>query len=64
MNIKLTEAQRRTISRARKPVRVVDPRSQRAYVLIPAEAYQRMRDALDAEPVDPSFYEFEEEGRR
>ncbi len=65
MSIRLTEAQRRAVARSRRePVQVIDPRSKETYVLLRAAAYERIRRALEAEAVDPSFFEFEDEAPR
>jgi hypothetical protein len=60
MNITLTPEQRHAVQRADKPIRVLDPDSQREYVLLRADLYERMRQVVEAEVVDPSLYEFEE----
>jgi hypothetical protein len=58
--IELTERQRQEIATSKQPVRIHDRQSNRDYVLVRAEIFERMRQALEAEKVDPSFYEFEE----
>jgi hypothetical protein len=40
-----------------EPVRVEDPESHTAYVVIREDAYRRLRDAVEIETVDPSFFE-------
>jgi hypothetical protein len=46
--------------RGEEPVRTLDPNSKRRYVLLRAELYERVRQLLQAEAIDPSLYEFEE----
>jgi hypothetical protein len=59
--IELTEQQRREVKEANgDAVRAFDPESKQEYVLLRAEAYQRLRELAEAEVVDPSLYEFEE----
>ncbi len=59
--IELTEQQRREVKEANgDAVRAVDPESKQEYVLLRAEAYQRLRELSEAEVVDPSLFEFEE----
>lgn len=41
-----------------EPVRLEDPETHLAYVLVKEEVYQRLREAFGVEKVDPSFYEF------
>jgi hypothetical protein len=43
-----------------EPVIALDPETNQTYVLLRADLYRRLRDLLEAEVVDPSFYEFEE----
>jgi hypothetical protein len=48
MRIELTEEQRRTVEQeAGRPVEVVDPGTERSYMLIPREAYEKVRDVLE-----------------
>jgi hypothetical protein len=46
MTISLSPEQQSALDQARGPLRVIDPRTNTAYVLIPAEAYE---DAAEAE---------------
>lgn len=62
--IELTVEQRQAVDGAADPVRVVDPASHREYVLVRAEVFDKMKRALEAEVIDPSFYEFEEPSPR
>jgi PHD/YefM family antitoxin component YafN of YafNO toxin-antitoxin module len=50
MSIELTEQQQQTLDAfGRSPVRVIDPRTNNAYVLIPAAEYEAVREALEDE---------------
>ncbi len=61
MSIELSEELRREVERAGQvPVRLVDPQTKEEFVVLRADIYQRLRRLLDAERIDPSFYEFEE----
>ena len=62
--IELSHEQREAVNGGENPVRVVDPASQHEYILIRAEAFEKMKRLLEAEVVDPSFYEFEEKPAR
>jgi hypothetical protein len=55
--IELTEEQRQAAA-ANPELRLIDPLTRKAYVLVSADHYERLRRVL--EEVDPSFYEFEE----
>ena len=49
-NIELTREQQRALdSQGRKPQRVIDPRTDTAYVLVPENEYEAMRELLDDE---------------
>lgn len=55
MSLHLTEEQRQEVRRAnREPVRLTDPETQQEYVLLRAEAYERLKslvyDDSDFEP--------------
>src|SRR5438094_684948 len=55
--IQLTEEQSQAVAAQQgRPVEVIDPVRRRSYVLIAAEAYQRVRDMLEAEdrPAQPA----------
>lgn len=43
-----------------EPVRLEDPETRRAYVLVRAEVYERMRALAAIDHVDRSLYEFGE----
>jgi hypothetical protein len=61
MSIELSEELRREIGRAgREPLRLVDPETKEEFVVLRADVYERLRRLLDAEQIDPSFYEFEQ----
>lgn len=50
MSQNLTDVLLATMSTTpREPVRVIDPTTQQAYVLLRAEVYERMRSTLEAE---------------
>jgi hypothetical protein len=59
MGIELTLEQRQALERTAEPVRLQDPRTQREYILMRAEVFDRMKKLLEAETVDPSLYEFD-----
>ena len=47
----LTDEQCRAIAACRElPLRLIDPTSHRAYVLIPAAEYERLQNLLDEDP--------------
>jgi hypothetical protein len=47
MSVKLTEEQRQALeARPDEPLRLIDPRTQQAYVLVRAELYDQMRALL------------------
>ena len=54
--VQLTTEQREAVTRG-APVEVSD--GARSYYLITQQQYDQLRALLDAEEVDPSFYEFE-----
>jgi hypothetical protein len=56
--LELTEEQHRAVESGPEPPRLIDPLTNKAYVLVSAPTYERLRRAL--EEVDPSFYEFDE----
>jgi hypothetical protein len=41
-----------------EPVRIADAETQREYVILRADVYDRMRHLLEEEEIDPSFFEF------
>jgi hypothetical protein len=47
MSIELTEPQQQALDAERGVPRVVDPRTNAQYLLIPAEDYEAIREALD-----------------
>jgi PHD/YefM family antitoxin component YafN of YafNO toxin-antitoxin module len=50
MTIELTPQQQQVLDGAQgEPVRVIDPRTQAAFVLIPAAEYEDVREALEDE---------------
>jgi hypothetical protein len=57
----LTPEQRREVHEAGdRPVRVEDPDTRESYVLIKAAVYEKLREQVEVEKVDPSFYEYGE----
>ena len=40
------------------PLRLEDPETHSEYVLLKAEVYDRMHAVIEAERVDPSFFEY------
>lgn len=60
MNIVLTDELRREVGQAGQgPVRLVDPETKEEFVILRADLYDRLRRLVDAEHIDPSFYESE-----
>jgi len=49
--IELTEQQQQALDAASSPPRVLDPRTQRTYVLVTAEQYERLQDLLAPGPL-------------
>ncbi len=49
--IKLTEQPQRELDAAPPPPQVLDPRTNRAYVLVAAEQYEQLKDLLDPGPI-------------
>jgi hypothetical protein len=43
-----------------EPVRIEDPDTHTAYVLVKAEVFDRMRSLKEAEGIDPSFFEIDD----
>jgi hypothetical protein len=59
--VTLTEEQRREITRAQGyPVRVEDPETNNAYVILRVEIYHRLREHLLEEEIDPSIFEIDD----
>ena len=57
----LTPELRQEIQQAGEgPVRIEDPETRTAYVLIREDVYEKMRAAHKVEEIDPSFYEYGE----
>ncbi len=56
----LTPEQMQAVQEAGQgPVRLEDPETTQAYVILRAELYERMR-ALTEEDIDPSFFEIDD----
>ena len=43
-----------------EPVRIEDPETRLTYVVINEEAYRRLKEAVEVETIDPSFFEYGE----
>ena len=57
----LTPEQRQLVARAgAEPVRVADPETNVAYVILKAEVYERLLKLMEVERVDRSLFEFGE----
>lgn len=57
----LTPEQSREVRRAGdRPVEVEDPITRESYVLVKAAVYEKLRELVEVEKVDPSFYEYGE----
>ncbi len=55
----LTPEQSREVHRAGdRPVPVEDPITRERYVLVKAATYEKLREQVEVEKVDPSFYEY------
>jgi hypothetical protein len=55
----LTPELRQEIEKAgEQPVRITDPETRNQYVLVKADVYDKMRAFMEAEQIDPSFYEY------
>ena len=49
--IELTEQQQHALANSPSPLRVLAPNTNRTYVLVTSEVYQRLEDSLDAGPL-------------
>jgi hypothetical protein len=57
----LTTELRRAIEQAgNKPVRIEDPHMHAAYVPLKADVHEQMRALVEAEEIDPSFFEIDD----
>jgi hypothetical protein len=57
----ITPEQRQLLEQAGEaPVRISDVESEREYVLLRADVYDRMRRLLEVEEIDPSFFEIDD----
>ena len=52
---------RRFISESNDPVPLQDAESQRLYYLISADQYEKVKRFMEAEEIDSSFFEFDDE---
>jgi hypothetical protein len=58
----ITTELRQAIERAGDdPVRIEDPDTHTAYVLVKAEVFERMQSLAEVEEIDPSFFEFDDD---
>jgi hypothetical protein len=49
--IELTQQQQQALDAEPRPARVVDPRTQQAYILVAAEQYEQIKDLFDSGPL-------------
>jgi hypothetical protein len=56
-----TNELRQAVSQSNAPVELQDSDSDRLYYLISADQYEKLKRVLEAEEIDPSFFEFEDE---
>jgi hypothetical protein len=61
MKLTFPEELRKAVSQSNAPVELQDWESNRLYYLISADQYGRLKRLLEAEDIDPSFFEFEDE---
>jgi hypothetical protein len=55
----LTPEQRQEIERAgEQPVRVEDPETKIAYLIVKEEVFQQLQKLVEIENIDPSLFEF------
>ncbi|HEV3417106.1 MAG TPA: hypothetical protein VG056_09845 [Pirellulales bacterium] len=55
----LTPEQRQEIKVAgQQPVRVEDPETKTAYLIVREELFRRMREMVEVEKIDPKLFEF------
>jgi hypothetical protein len=55
----LTPELRQAVQQAgEEPVRIEDPETHQSYVIVKEEVYRRIREAVEIEKVDPSFFEY------
>ncbi len=58
---KLTAEQHDEVARAGdSPVLVEDPITRESYVIVKATIFEKLREQLEIEKIDPSFYEYGE----
>jgi hypothetical protein len=58
----ITPEQKRAADRSgREPIRVEDPETKTAYLIVREDAYLRMKGLLDLEQPDRSLYEYEDD---
>lgn len=59
--VKLTEELRQAVDKNNGLVQIRDERTNNVYYLVPAAEYQKLKALVEAEDIDPSFFEFEDE---
>ena len=60
MKLTLPEELRQAVSQSHAPVELQDGQTNRLYYLISADQYEKMKQLVEAEEIDPSFFEFED----
>ena len=61
MKFVLPEELRQILSQSDAPVELEDGETRRRYYLVPADQCVKMKRLSEAEEIDPSFFEFEDE---
>ena len=61
MKLILPNELRQAVSQSNAPVELEDSDTNRLYYLISADQYEKLKCVLEAEEIDPSFFEFEDE---
>jgi hypothetical protein len=61
MKLNLPDEMRQAVLHGSGPLQLEDKETNRLYYLIPADQYEKLKRFLDAEEIDPSFFEFEDE---
>lgn len=58
--IDFTAEQRQALQEAEVPVSARDPETQKEYVIVQREIFEKIQQVLDVEEIDRSFFEFED----
>jgi hypothetical protein len=61
MKLILPEELRQAVSQGNAPVELQDRQTNRLYYLISADQYEKVKQLVEAEEIDPSFFEFDDE---